>query len=1078
MKFHQRIGIMTSAAGLSLVFLLVVYSPGVMHGPSGHPARRHRRTLSIDYDVNIGYVDSIVVKHQCVSPDNINKQLDNNTIYTTDLPVQSNFNLYNKHYKMPHVNIEDSNNEINVIILPHSHVDAGWLLTIEEYYVQHVKGILNNMVAKLRQYEDMTFVWAESVFLSMWWNELEDITKLQVRRLIRSGQLEIALGGWVMSDEASTHYPSVIDQLMEGHIWVTENLDTVPANSWAIDPFGHSATMSYLWKQAGMKNMVIQRVHQAIKSTLASKKSLEFNWRQIWDHTGSTDILCHIMPYVYYGMQYTCGPDWKICAMYDYGIPKSLREKSTGREVTDDNIDVQAKYLYEQYRKKAGLYKYNTILVPIGDDFRFDTSHEWDSHYRNYRKVMDYINNRNDWNMKIQFGTLKDYFNLLHKDEKKKSKYSSENQFPVLKGDFFPYSDQNSEYWTGYYSTRPFHKQLSRDIESNLRAADILTTLTYSQCKKLGVDYERHHDVASMLQEVRRNLGLFLHHDAITGTAKPLVVQNYENKLLEAYNMSQDVIGITIQNILTNCLNDDPVVISPEIYRHDANTLPARYKVPIIKQETTVILFNPVAQERNEYLTLVVDNINIEIKNSKNYYIPFQVNPIFTSTTKIHPSEFEIVFMLDMAPFSIETLLLQKSVNNPFRYWSSLETFKGGILELPKESNFMYKYHDVLGNNSFIENDNLRVNFNDKGMLTNVYDRMKDIDTKVDVDFLAYTSDGSGAYLFYPSGVAKGILEDYVPYVRLVKGPYMEQIQVVYPHLHHTVTLYDTDSGIHSQGLYIINILDLTSHDMMDREIIMRFKSDVENNDGTFYTDQNGFQLIGRKNNPRRRIETNYYPMTSMVLLEDDIKRMTLHSQQSHGVASLEQGWLELMLDRKVLNDDARGLGEGVYDNRPTVSKFILHVEGKQSSSTVKSERIAFPSAVSFILNEKFQQPIQTFFTNVRHNKFMSKFHPMTSSIPCDITIVSLKNIVNSNLVYNGTSLIVHRNNLDCDYPTSVLRCSINNTDQTITSLLPHFEVFNIRETTLTHLHTKTQTTVSNVVSIQPMELKSYLLNL
>ena len=85
------------------------------------------------------------------------------------------------------------------------------------------------------------FVWAEMSFLSLWWDQATSDQRESLKKALHNRQLEIVTGGWVsdskqkmfeycffvwqvMNDEANTHYFAMLDQLIEGHQFIEQNI--------------------------------------------------------------------------------------------------------------------------------------------------------------------------------------------------------------------------------------------------------------------------------------------------------------------------------------------------------------------------------------------------------------------------------------------------------------------------------------------------------------------------------------------------------------------------------------------------------------------------------------------------------------------------------------------------------------------------------------------------------------------------------------------------------------------------------------------------------------------------------------
>uniref|UniRef100_A0A8C6WV88 mannosyl-oligosaccharide 1,3-1,6-alpha-mannosidase n=1 Tax=Neogobius melanostomus TaxID=47308 RepID=A0A8C6WV88_9GOBI len=797
---------------------------------------------------------------------------------------------------------EWDNQTLQVFLVPHSHNDPGWLKTFDGYYRDQTRHILDNMLQQLTDDPQRKMIWAEVSYFSKWWDDIDEHKRSQVQKLLKAGQLELVTGGWVMADEANSHYYALIDQLLEGHQWIQR---VKPTNGWAIDPFGHSPSMSYLLKGAGLKNHVIQRVHYSVKKHFAQQRLLEFSWRQPWDSASSADdITCHMMPFYSYDVPHTCGPDPAVCCQFDFhrlpGGRVACPWRVAPQPITEDNVKERARLLLDQYRQKSRLFRSPVLLVPLGDDFRFVDAREWEDQFSNYQRLFQHMNQDPTLHVQARFGTLADYFEALqrHLD-------STQERLPAVGGDFFTYADRDDHYWSGYYTSRPFYKRQDRHLETTLRGAEILFSLAMAEARRFHGDGGGKFpgvELFSYLTTGRRNLGLFQHHDAVTGTAKDAVKYS----------------KMCCKHLHLYCF----------------------------------VLYNSLEQRRTTVVTVTVDTpyaAVTEVESGRP--ITAQISVVWEEPTRASKNTFQVTLWPPggrHCPNACSFLLSTRVHSNPACVFTCVSSSPVQKLRLHS------------------------------GQVR-----------QVQVQFLWYGTrsdhrDKSGAYLFLPGDEGEQPYNwSEAPLVRVSVGPVFSDITSCFPHVTHRVRLFHI-KGHEGRSLQIQNTVDIRSE--FNRELVMRLVTDVANGNH-FSTDINGFQMLQRRTLSKIPLQANFYPMTTAAFIQDQDRpgtRLTLLSAQSQAVAALKPGFLELVLDRRLQQDDNRGLGQGVTDNKRTESLYHLLLEVQTRNPPVTLSKPDHNTSLTLI---KRTESLYHLLLELR------PFAALGSSLPCDLHLLTLRTL-------------------------------------------------------------------------------------
>lgn len=227
-------------------------------------------------------------------------------------------------------------------------------------------------------------------------------------------------------------------------------------------------------------------------------------------------------------------------------------------------------------------------------------------------------------------------------------------------------------YWTGFYSSRPYWKRLHREVENELRAAEILFTFANAIARQSGSvpDIKALEYKYEQLASSRHDFSTFTHHDGITGTSRRWTMEDYGERLFRALENSVSLQIQSLKIIYKKVAKRQlPSPITKDYVRERFDKLPEKVPLEVFgdKEEyaTKLVIFNSLAWKRTELIKLLVKKEPVQVVDSEGNPVLSQINPIFnrdgeTDTIRIKEGVFELVFLAELEPLSVSTFRIQR----------------------------------------------------------------------------------------------------------------------------------------------------------------------------------------------------------------------------------------------------------------------------------------------------------------------------------------------------------------------------------------------------------------------------------
>ncbi|KAI4339645.1 hypothetical protein MLD38_024562 [Melastoma candidum] len=803
--------------------------------------------------------------------------------------------------------------KLNVHLVPHTHDDVGWLKTVDQYYVGSnnsiqvacVANILDSLVPALLADKNRKFIYVEIAFFQRWWTEQSGTIKNTVKQFIRSGQLEFINGGMCMHDEAAVHYIDMIDQTTLGHRFIVEEFGVTPRIGWQIDPFGHSAVQAYLLgAELGFDSLYFGRIDYQDLAKRKDEKSLEVVWRGSKSLGSSAQIFAGAFPHHYEpppgGFYYEVDADSPVIQddinLFDYNV--------------QERVDAFVAAAISQ----ANITRTNHIMWTMGTDFQYQYANSW---FKQMDKLIHYVNK--DGRVNTFYSTPSIYTDAKH---------AAEKAWPLKAEDYFPYADRENAYWTGYFTSRPALKRYVRILSGYYLAARQLEF------------FRGRSDSGPKTDLLADALAIAQHHDAVSGTSKQHVANDYAKRLALGYAEAEALVSSSLASLVES--NSFSLKGNPSTKLEQCPLLNISYCPPSEAElshgkSLAVVIYNPLGWKREDLIQIPVKTEDITVLDSEGKEVVSQLVPITDAYLNLRSYHAKIY--------------LGNAVNDAPKYWLVFSVsvpplgFNTYFISPAKGAGSAKSKVTTIqrGEKSPVDigQGSLKVTFSSEAGGIIRYDNKKRMLMEpMQESYSFYTSfngtekdaQASGAYIFRPNN-SYIISQGQAP-LTVVRGPLVEEVHRWINSWIYQITRLGKGKE-HVEVEFIVGPIPDSDH--VGKEVVTQISTSMQTNK-TFYSDASGRDFLKRVRDYRADWDLkvdqpaagNYYPINLGIFLEDGKKEFSVLVDRSIGGSSLHDGQVELMLHRRLFHDDGRGVDEALNETTCVEKKCQgLIIQGK-----------------------------------------------------------------------------------------------------------------------------------------------------